>query len=58
MWAGVAMVVQLLFALGITRLSGKYSVTKHISDGNIAVGILMAFMSIAIGLLNAGSMSY
>lgn len=57
-WAGVAMMVQLLFALGITRLSGKYSVTKHISDGNIAVGILMAFMSIAIGLLNAGSMSY
>lgn len=57
-WAGVAMVVQLLFALCMTRLSGKYSVTKHISDGNIAVGILMAFMSIAIGLLNAGSMSY
>lgn len=58
MWAGVAMFVQLLFALGLTRLSGKYSVAKHISDGNIAVGILMAFMSIAIGLLNAGSMSY
>lgn len=57
-WAGVAMVVQLLFAFIITRLGGKYSVEKHISDGNIAVGALMAFMSIAIGLLNAGSMSY
>ncbi len=57
-WAGVAMVVQLLFAFIITRLGGKYSVEKHIGDGNIAIGILMAFMSIAIGLLNAGSMSY
>jgi len=58
MWAGVAMVVQLLFAFIITRLGGKYSVEKHINEGNIAVGILMAFMSVAIGLLNAGSMSY
>lgn len=57
-WAVVAMVVQLLFAFIVTRLDGKYSVKKHISDGNIAIGILMAFMSIAIGLLNAGSMSY
>lgn len=57
-WAGVAMVVQLLFAFIITRLGGKYSVEKHINEGSIAVGILMAFMSITIGLLNAGSMSY
>lgn len=58
MWAVVAMAVQLLFALILTRLGGKYSVEKHINEGNIAVGVLMAFMSIAIGLLNAGSMSY
>lgn len=57
-WAGVAMFVQLLFALVMTRLGGRFSVEKHINEGNIAVGILMAFMSIAIGLLNAGSMSY
>lgn len=57
-WAGVAMFVQLLFALVMTRLGGRFSVEKHINEGNIAVGILMAFMSVAIGLLNAGSMSY
>jgi len=57
-WAGVAIVVQLLFASIMTRFGGKYSVDKHIQDGNIAVGILMASLSIAIGLLNAGSMSY
>ncbi len=57
-WAGVAIVVQLLFASIMTRFGGKYSVDKHIQDGNVAVGVLMASLSIAIGLLNAGSMSY
>ncbi|MBV5278502.1 MAG: DUF350 domain-containing protein [Campylobacteraceae bacterium] len=57
-WAGVAMFVQLLFAFGMTRLGGRFSVEKHINNGDIAVGALMAFMSISIGLLNAGSMSY
>lgn len=58
MWAGVAMSIQLLFAFSLTRLSGKYSVEKHINNGTISVGVLMAFMSISIGLINAGSMSY
>lgn len=57
-WAIIAMVIQLLFAFAMTRLRGKFSVETHINEGSIAVGILMAFMSIAIGLLNAGSMSY
>lgn len=57
-WAIIAMVVQLLFAFGMTRLDGKFSVEKHMNNGDVAVGVLMAFMSIAIGLLNAGSMSY
>ncbi|HEX5711203.1 MAG TPA: DUF350 domain-containing protein [Sulfuricurvum sp.] len=58
MWAGVAMFIQLIFAFVLTRLSGKFSVKKHITNGDISVGVLMAFMSISIGLLNAGSMSY
>lgn len=58
MWAGIAMVVQLLFALVMTRLGGKFSVEKHIRNGDMAMGVLMAALSIAIGLLNAGSMSY
>lgn len=58
MWAGVAMSIQLIFAFILTRLSGKFSVEKHINDKAVSVGILMAFMSISIGLLNAGSMSY
>ena len=57
-WAGVAMLIQLVFAFIITRTKGKFSVEKLINDGVVSVGVLMAFISIAIGLLNAGSMSY
>jgi putative membrane protein len=57
-WGTVAIVIQLVFALVVTRISGKYSLESKISDGVVPVGILMAFLSISIGLLNAGSMSY
>ena len=57
-WGGVAIFIQLIFAFIVTRLGGKYSFKTKISDGVISVGILMAFLSISIGLLNAGSMSY
>ncbi len=57
-WAGVAMLIQLAFAFAMTRISGKFSLEKPINDGIIPVGVLMAFMSISIGLINAGSMSY
>ena len=58
MWGVVAMAIQLIFALFMTRLGGKFCIEKHISNGSISVGIFMAMVSIAIGLLNAGSMSY
>ncbi|NCB10641.1 MAG: DUF350 domain-containing protein [Erysipelotrichia bacterium] len=57
-WGVVAIIIQLIFAFIVTRLGGKYSFKTKISEGIIPVGILMAFLSICIGLLNAGSMSY
>ncbi len=57
-WGGVAILIQLIFAFIVTRLGGKYSFKTKISQGVVPVGILMAFLSISIGLLNAGSMSY
>lgn len=57
-WAGVAMFIQLIFAFVMTRIKGKFSVEQLINNGVLSVGILMAFISISIGLLNAGSMSY
>lgn len=58
LWGAVAMVIQLIFALLMTRLKGKYSLEKPIRQGAVSVGVFMAFLSIAIGLINAGSMSY
>ena len=58
MWGVIAILIQLIFALIVTRISGKYSLESKISQGVVPVGILMAFLSICIGLLNAGSMSY
>lgn len=57
-WGVVAIVIQLIFAFIVTRVNGKFSFTEKISQGVIPVGILMAGLSISIGLLNAGSMSY
>ena len=57
-WGGVAILIQLIFAFIVTRITGKYSLESKISQGVVPVGILMAFLSISIGLLNAGSMSY
>ena len=57
-WGVIAILIQLIFALIVTRISGKYSLELKISQGVVPVGILMAFLSICIGLLNAGSMSY
>ena len=57
-WGAIAILIQLVFALIVTRITGKYSLEAKISQGVTPVGILMAFLSISIGLLNAGSMSY
>ena len=57
-WGAIAISIQLIFAFIVTRLNGKYSFKTKISEGVIPVGILMAFLSISIGVLNAGSMSY
>jgi putative membrane protein len=58
LWGCVAMFIQLLFALVFTRLPNKFSLQTQIVEGVVPVGTLMAFLSISIGLLNAGSMSY
>lgn len=57
-WGFVAIIIQLIFAFIVTRINGKYSLESKISEGIVPVGILMAFLSICVGLLNAGSMSY
>lgn len=57
-WGIVAIVIQLIFAFIVTRMKGKYSFEAKIEKGIVSVGLLMAFLSISIGLLNAGAMSF
>lgn len=57
-WVIIAIAVQLAFAYGSTSVSEKYSFKRHIDEGKVAVGVLMSAISIAIGIINAGSMSY
>lgn len=58
MWGVIAILIQLIFAFVVTRFLGRFAFEEKISKGLISIGIIMAFLSISIGLLNAGSMSY
>jgi putative membrane protein len=55
-WAGVAMVVQLA-VFGIVRLFFK-GLVREIENNHTAAATLLAFFSLAIGILNAASMTY
>ncbi len=47
-WGAIAILIQLVFAFIVTRLSGKYSFEEKISKGIISVGTLMAFYQLQL----------
>ncbi len=55
-WAAVAMIVQLT-VFGIVRLFFK-GLVREIENNHTAAATLLAFFSVAIGILNAASMTY
>jgi len=55
-WAAIAMIVQLT-VFGIVRLFFK-GLVREIEKNQTAAATLLAFFSIAIGILNAASMTY
>lgn len=55
-WALVAMVVQIL-VFSLVRMVFK-DLVRQIEENQIAAATLLAFFSVAIGLLNAASMTY
>ena len=55
-WASVALVVQVIVFLAASRLLRGLS--ARIESGDMAAGITLAAASIAIGVLNAASMTY
>jgi putative membrane protein len=56
LWSGVALVIQLGVFLLMNAL--LRNVSRRIEDGNIAAATSVAVASLAIGILNAASMTY
>lgn len=56
LWALIAMVVQLL-VFSMVRMIFK-DLVKQIEDNQVAAASLLAFFAVAIGILNAASMTY
>ncbi len=56
LWALVAMVVQIL-VFSVVRMIFK-DLVRQIEEDQVAAATLLAFFSVAIGLINAASMTY
>lgn len=55
-WSAVALVVQLI-GFALARLAVR-DISAQIADGKLAAGVFLGAVAIAIGLLNAASMTY
>jgi putative membrane protein len=55
-WSAIAIVVQLGVFLVVDLLLRQ--VSRHIEEGNVAAGITLAAASLAVGIVNAASMTY
>jgi putative membrane protein len=55
-WSAIALVVQLGVFLVVDLLLRQ--VSRHIEEGNVAAGITLGAASLAIGVINAASMTY
>ena len=56
-WAVVALVAQTL-AFAIPRFIFMPAIVKRIEQGEVSAGIMLAAVSIAVGILNAACMTY
>lgn len=56
LWAVIALVVQLL-AYAAVRLAVP-TVVQHVREGQVAGGVFLGAVAVAVGILNAASMTY
>lgn len=56
LWSAVALLVQLL-AFAAVRLMVP-AISQHVSDGQLSSGIFLGAVAVALGILNAASMTY
>lgn len=57
-WGSIAIVIQIVVFYVAEWLTPKFNITKAIDDDNQAVGMFLLFLSVAIGLIIAGSLTY
>ncbi|MDQ0223941.1 DUF350 domain-containing protein [Bacillus sp. 7586-K] len=57
-WGAIAIVIQIVLFYLAELLTPKFNITKAIDDNNQAVGLFLLFLSIAIGLVIAASLTY
>lgn len=56
LWSGIALVVQLA-GFALARLAVR-DISRQIEEGKLAAGLFLGAVAIAIGLLNAASITY
>lgn len=57
-WGSIAILIQIVLFYLAELLTPKFNITKAIDDDNQAVGLFLLFLSIAIGLIIAASLTY
>jgi len=56
LWAAIALVVQILVFVAVRLILPD--VTRHIQEGQVSSGAFLGLLSLAVGVLNAASMTY
>lgn len=57
-WGSMAIVIQIIVFYLAEWLTPKFNVTNAIDEDNQAVGLFLLFLSLSIGLIIAGSLTY
>nr|WP_295970036.1 DUF350 domain-containing protein [uncultured Bacillus sp.] len=57
-WGSVAIIIQIIVFYLVEWLTPKFNVTQAIDENNQAAGLFLLFLSVAIGLIIAGSLTY
>lgn len=57
-WGSIAIILQIVLFYIAEWITPKFDITKAIDEDNQAVGLFLLFLSVSIGLIVAGSLTY
>ncbi|MCA1029441.1 DUF350 domain-containing protein [Bacillus timonensis] len=57
-WGGIAILAQIIVFLLAELLTPKFNITASIDDNNESVGLFLFFLSLSIGIVIAGCLTY